>query len=116
VSKFPYRASLPLIFGLIAVALMAWGVQTDRLCIGYDAGRPFWPCETPNFTLGTLNAPAIALSRPLANVWRDAPSYFAYFVELPLIVLWWWFLGTRLDFGLPSAQVRTGAAMRGWER
>ena len=98
--KFPYRASLPLVLGLIAVALMAWGVHTDRRCIFYDAGRPFWTCEAPNFILGSLNAPAVALAGPLANAWRAAPSYFAYVVELPLILLWWWFLGTRVDFGL----------------
>ena len=79
---------------------MAWEVHTDWQCIGYDAGRPFWPCETPNFILGSLNAPAIVLAQPLANIWRDAPLYFAYLVKLPLILLWWWFLGTRLDFGL----------------
>lgn len=82
---------------------MAWEVHTDRQCIGYDAGRPFWPCETPNFILGTLNAPAIALAQPMANAWRDARPYFVYLVKLPLIVLWWWFLGTRLDFGLLGA-------------
>jgi hypothetical protein len=100
VRKIPYRASLPLVFGPIAVALMAWGVHADQQCIFYDAGRPFWPCEAPNFILGSLNAPAVALAQPLANVWRAAPSYFVHVIELPLVLLWWWFLGTRLDFGL----------------
>src|ERR1700733_223588 len=82
---------------------MAWAVHTDLQCIFYDAGRPFWPCETPNFILGSLSAPAVALAQTLANAWRAAPSYFAYVIELPLILLWWWFLGTRVDFGLLGA-------------
>ena len=66
----------------------------------YDAGRPFWPCEAPDFALKLLSAPAIVVALRLANTWRTAPSHFAYIAELPLILLWWWFVGTRLDFGI----------------
>ncbi|MGA2252328.1 carboxypeptidase-like regulatory domain-containing protein [Terracidiphilus sp.] len=66
----------------------------------YDSGRPFWPCEVPTYTLGSLNVLPVALARLVSNVWTEAPPYFVYAVELPLILLWWWFLGTRLDFGL----------------
>lgn len=72
----------------------------ERQCAFYDAGQPFWPCEAPNFALKLLSAPPIVVALPLADTWRTAPSYFAYIVELPLILLWWWFLGTRLDFGI----------------
>ena len=66
----------------------------------YDAGRPFWPCEAPDSALQLLSAPAIVVGLRLANTWRTAPSYFAYIVELPLILCWWWFVGTRFDLGI----------------
>lgn len=79
---------------------MAWGLYVERRCVFYDAGRPFWPCEAPDFALRLLSAPPIVVALLLANTWRTAPSYFAYITELPLILLWWWFVGTRLDFGI----------------
>jgi hypothetical protein len=79
---------------------MAWGIYVEWRCIGYDAGKPFWPCETPDFILELINGPAIIVAKPLANLWQTAPLYFAYVVELPLILGWWWLVGTRLDFGL----------------
>jgi len=30
----------------------------------------------------------------------DLPFHLNYFIDLPLIVLWWWFAGTRIDCGL----------------
>jgi len=79
---------------------MARGLYVERRCVFYDAGRPFWPCEAPDFVLKLLSAPPIGIAQPLANIWHTAPSYFAYMVEFPLILLWWWFVGTRLDFGI----------------
>src|SRR5208337_3646801 len=95
-----FRGWLPFVFGLASIALMARGLYVERQCAFYDAGQPFWPCEAPNFALKLLSAPPIVVALPLANTWRTAPSYFAYIVELPLILLWWWFVGTRLDFGI----------------
>jgi len=79
---------------------MVRGIYVERQCARYDAGVPFWPCEAPDFALKLLSAPPIVIAQPLANSWRTAPSYFAYIVELPLILLWWWFVGTRLDYGI----------------
>ena len=79
---------------------MAWGLYVERQCMFYDAGRPFWPCEAPDFALRLLSAPPIVVALLLANTWRTAPSYFAYITELPLILCWWWFVGTRLDLGI----------------
>jgi hypothetical protein len=79
---------------------MAWGLYAEWRCVGYDAGKPFWPCETPDFFLNLLSAPPVILAQHLANFWGTAPSYFPYALELPLIFGWWWFVGTRLDFGL----------------
>ena len=98
--KIPYRTSLSLIAGLVALALMLWGVHVDQRCIGYDAGRPFWPCETPNYITELIAAPAVAVGQGLSNIWRTAPDHFNYAIELPCILLLWWFLGSRIDFGL----------------
>src|SRR5664279_3627597 len=98
--RIQFRALLPFAFGLVSVALMVCGVYVGWHCMGYDAGRPFWPCETPDYVLNVINVPAIVFARPLVNFWQTAPSYFRYIVELPLILGWWWFVGTRLDFGL----------------
>jgi hypothetical protein len=88
------------VFGLVSAALMAWGLYVEPRCVFYDAGRPFWPCEAPGFALRLLSAPPIVVAQLLANTWDAAPSYFAYITELPFILLWWWFVGTRLDFGI----------------
>jgi hypothetical protein len=94
------RMVYPLIAGLVALALMIWGIHVDWLCIRYDAGRPFWPCETPNYLLGLFSAPAVMVSHALSGIWATAPSHFDYACEFPLILLLWWFIGTRADFGL----------------
>jgi hypothetical protein len=98
--KIRFRVWLPFVFGVLSIALMTLALYVGRRCVFYDAGRPFWPCEAPEFALKLLNAPPIVVALPLANSWRTAPSYFAYVVELPFVILWWWFVGTRLDFGL----------------
>ena len=100
VHRIRFQVWLPFVFGLVSIALMAWGLDVERQCMSYDFGRPFWPCEAPASALRVLSAPPIITGSQLANTWRTAPSYFAYIVELPLIVCWWWFVGTRLDFGI----------------
>jgi putative flippase GtrA len=105
VRKIPYRASLPIIFGLTALALISWGFHADYACRFDDSWRPFWRCEAPNFLLSAINAPAVVCARLLTYPWMSSPLYdlpfhLNYFIELPAIVLWWWFVGTRIDFGL----------------
>ena len=95
-----YRTLLPLVSGVVAIGLMAWSQHVDQQCIRYDAGRPFWPCETPNFILSSLNVPPSAMAQVLSRTWTAAPTYFKYALEFPLILWWWWFIGTRFDFGL----------------
>lgn len=79
---------------------MVWGVYTRSPCAHYDAGQPFWPCEAPNYFLSLFNFPAIAAAHGLLASSMGDPANLDYVVELPLIVLWWWFVGTRADFGL----------------
>jgi len=86
--------------GLVALTLMAWGVHANRQCSTYDAGRPFWQCEAPYFFLALLNAPAVALVRPIVNLLLVAPSFRTYLYEMPFILFLWWFIGTRIDFGI----------------
>jgi len=72
----------------------AWG------CDVYDEERINWHCEGADFTLELLSAPPIAFAEQVASSWRTAPYFFSYVLGFPLILLWWWFIGTRLDFGL----------------
>lgn len=97
----PRRVLLPLIAGSAALAIMCWGQRVEWQCVGYDAGRPFWPCETPDFLLESIAAPAIVAGGLLSNLlWSDAPHHLYYAMQFPCILLWWWFVGTRIDFGL----------------
>jgi len=100
VHKIQFRVWLPFALSLISSIFMAWGLYAQWQCRFEDAVRPFWRCQAPDFAIELLNAPPVVLSRPLANSWPTRPIYFGYVVELPLVFLWWWFVGTRLDFGL----------------
>jgi len=101
VRKIPYRVSLPIVFGLIALALIASAIYEGRHCMGYDGGgRPFWPCDAPRYFLAVINLPPIALIQIPLNHSATVPLYLDYVVEFPLILLLWWFIGTRIDFGL----------------
>jgi hypothetical protein len=84
----------------VSVALMAWDWHESFERIFFDTGAPLWPYEMPHVLLAILDAPALALSGPLLSVdeWWRIPVI--YLVQLPFIAAWWWFLGTRLDFGL----------------
>ncbi len=80
---------------------MAWALRpAGWTCDYYDAVQLNWRCEGADFVLKLINAPPIIVVQPLANLWRTAPSYFAYLLAFPLILLWWWFVGTRFDFGV----------------
>jgi len=76
--------------------------RVERLGWSCDAiGQKIdWHCEGADFTLELLSAPSMFFARQAENSWRAAPYFFSYVVGLPLIFLWWWFIGTRLDFGL----------------
>ena len=98
--RVPYRVLLPVIFCSISAGLMFWEWRHLAEWTGYDAGRPFWPCQIPNAIVGWLNLPALILALPLHvfAIYWDYPQH--YFFLLPCIAILWWFVGTRLDFGL----------------
>ena len=97
--RMPYRVLLPLAFGLLSAGLIGWAVYEDAICRFYDAGRPFWPCETPHALLNSLSAPGIAVFKLIFHRWYGYGLAW-YLAEWPFVLIWWWFAGTRLDFGL----------------
>ena len=100
VRKIEFRVLLPIVFGFVAIGLMAGDWYVRGRCMGYDAGRPFWPCDVARYVLVWLNAPAIAIAHPLAWIGRLGVAPMRYLVEFPFILGWWWFVGTRFDFSL----------------
>jgi hypothetical protein len=97
--RIPYRLLLPVIFGLVSAGLIGWALHEDAACRFYDAGRPFWPCEAPRVLLNLLSVPGVALFMLLFRWWHGYGLVW-YLAEWPFVLVWWWFAGTRLDFGL----------------
>ncbi len=100
--RMPYRVVLPVVFGLLSAGLIGWAVHEDVACRFYDAGRPYWPCEAPNGLLNLLSGPGIALFLLMFRWWHGYGLVW-YLAAWPFVLLWWWFAGTRLDFGLLRA-------------
>ena len=92
---------LPFVVGVVSVVLMAWRLHIPAWgCDVIDEVRINWHCDGSDFVLESMSAPAIIVADHLSATWPSGPREFIYVVELPLIVLWWWFVGTRVDFGL----------------
>ena len=87
-------------FGLVSVILMGWDWQESFQRMFFDTGAPLWPYQTPTCLLLLFDAPALVLSRLLTCFSELGRIPMIYFGELPFVVVWWWFVGTRLDFGL----------------
>jgi hypothetical protein len=110
--RFRFRLILPLVFGCLALTLMAWEFHNERVIasmgMGWDTGPPVWPYQTSWILLQAINAPAYALDLPLFLLLRvTTDARLLLEVELPTIFLWWWFIGWRIDFGLlPQRDVR----------
>jgi hypothetical protein len=68
--------------------------------MGWDTGPPIWPYQTSWILLQAINAPAYALDLPLFMLLGVRTSQARLLLELPTILLWWWFIGWRIDFGL----------------
>jgi len=91
---------LPIVVGLVSIALMAQRFEIPGWSCDAIGQQIDWHCDGADFTLELLSAPPMAVARQVENSWRAAPHFFSHVVGLPLILLWWWFIGTRLDFGL----------------
>jgi hypothetical protein len=99
-----FRLVLPLVFGFLAIVLMTWDFEDNRMIglmgMGWDMGPPFWPYQAIYLLLFTINAPAFVLSMPILKVLNLHTLSLQYGVWFPAIVGWWWWVGTRIDFGV----------------
>jgi hypothetical protein len=88
---------------------MVWDWRESGERLFFDTGAPLWPYQAPAFLLLLLNAPAILLSHlaMLNNRLWEVPT--VYIVQLPFVVAWWWFIGTRFDFGLVKPRTQRSA-------
>jgi|SRR5665213_970089 len=99
-----FRVVLPIVFGLLAVALMAWDYENQRVVqsmgMGWDMGPPFWPYQAVYDLLFAINVPAFVISIPILSLINFRDDFLRYGVLLLAIVCWWWWIGTRIDFGV----------------
>jgi len=99
-----FRLVLPLVFGFLAAVLMTWDYENNRMVglmgMGWDMGPPFWPYQAIYLLLFTINAPAFVLSMPILKLLNLQTLSLQYGVWFPAIVGWWWWIGTRMDFGI----------------
>jgi hypothetical protein len=106
-----FRFLLPLIFGCLATALIAWEFHNERVIeavgMGWDTGPPIWPYQSSWLLLQAINAPAYVLDLPFFALLGVRSNQPRLLLEWPTIVLWWWFIGWRIDVGLlPCRNVR----------
>jgi hypothetical protein len=99
-----FRLVLPLVFGCLAIALIAWELHNERVIegvgMGWDTGPPIWPYESSWILLQAINAPAYALDLLLSLLLGVRNNQARLLLEFPTILIWWWFIGWRVDFGL----------------
>lgn len=106
-----FRLVLPIVLGCVAIALMVWEFHNEHVIeamgMGWDTGPPVWPYETSWILLQAINAPAYFLDSPLFMLLGLKSGQAQLLLEFPTILLWWWFIGWRIDFGLlPRRHVR----------
>ena len=99
-----FRLVLPLVFGFLAAVLMTWDYENNRMVelmgMDWDTGPPFWPYQAIYLLLFMINAPAFVLSRPILTLLNLQTLSLQYGVWFPATVGWWWWIGTRIDFGI----------------
>ncbi len=99
-----FRLALPIIFGLISIALIAWEFHNENVIqamgMRWDTGPPVWPYEASWILLQGINAPAYLIDLPVFMLFGLKSGQMQLPLELPTILLWWWFIGWRIDFGL----------------
>jgi hypothetical protein len=97
------RVAFPTVIGAISLALVIWAIYNDHVIasmgMGWDMGAPLWPYQTPQILLYVLNYPAHYIAQPMANhLGLVSPQHYA--LVFPTTLLWWWFVGSRVDCGL----------------
>jgi len=116
-STLRFRLVLPLVFGCIAIALIAWELHNEQVIesvgMGWDTGPPIWPYQSSWILLQGINAPAYALDLAIFLLLGVGNNQARLLFELPTILIWWWFIGWRIDFGLlPQRSVRKRGVWR----
>jgi len=98
------RKALPLLATMFALLLVAmqWRVHNHSSCYLDDIGARFWECQSPSWFLNLLAGPTILFILPIARLWPTSPWFLEIVLELPLVALWWWWIGRQLDYGLPA--------------
>jgi hypothetical protein len=80
------------------------GFHNERIVeavgMGWDAGPPIWPYQCSWLLLQSINAPAFVLDLPFFALLGVRTNQARLLLEWPTIVLWWWFIGWRIDVGL----------------
>jgi len=99
-----FRVILPIIFGFLAATLMLWDYENNRKVVlmgmSWDIGPPVWPYQAVHSILFAVNAPAFVLSLPILKLLNLKTNSLEYFIWFPAIVAWWYWTGTRIDFGV----------------
>jgi hypothetical protein len=104
--RIRFRYVLPIAFGFLSFVLMIWDHENNRIVesmgMDWDMGPPFWPYQAVFLVLITVNLPAFVLSVPILTLLHLHANalFLQYAIGLPLLVAWWWWVGTRIDFGL----------------
>ncbi len=98
-----YRRALPIVLGGFAAVLMAWDIHNthviESIGMAWDTGAPIWPYQASSVILFAVNFPAFVLAAPLFLL-GQLQTYPTRTMILSLIALWWWWIGTRIDFGI----------------
>lgn len=103
-----FRLLLPIIFGLVSFALSAWEFHNEQVVqkmgMGWDTGPPVWPYQASWILLQGINAPAYLIDLPVFMAFglKSGPPQLA--LEFLTILVWWWFIGWRIDFGMVPTQ------------
>src|SRR6266478_2696885 len=103
-----YRVVLPIFFGLVSFVLIAWEFHNERVIqsmgMAWDTGPPIWPYQASWILLQGINPPAYLIDLPVFMAFRLSSGPPQLALELLTILPWWWFVGSRIDFGLVPTQ------------
>ncbi len=100
---------LPIFFGLVSFVLIAWEFHNERVIqsmgMAWDTGPPVWPYQASWILLQGINAPVRLMDLPVIAAFGLKSGQQPLALELLTILVWWWFIGWRIDFGLVPTQI-----------
>lgn len=101
--RIRFRIVLPTILSFLAVALSTWDYENSRVLasmgMGWDTGPPIWPYRAVKL-FSAVNVPAYVISWPVLKIPNLQTFELQYAVWFPIILAWWWWVGSDIDFGL----------------